>query len=96
MGIAKALESAMRYVALELGPQGVRVNAVSAGPVRTPASSGVPRFSERLAAAAERSPLGRTVSQDEVGQAVAWLLSPLSSGITGQIIHVDAGVSSVG
>ena len=94
MGVAKAaLEAEVRYLANELGPRDVRVNAVSAGPVRTLAASGVPRFSERLAEHAERAPLRRNIKASEVGEACAWLLSPAASGITGQTVFVDAGFS---
>jgi enoyl-[acyl-carrier protein] reductase I len=94
MGVAKAaLESAVRYLAAELGPAGIRVNAVSAGPVRTLAASAVPGFAERQAAAAATAPLRRNVSADEVGQVAAFLLSPAASAITGQTIYADAGWS---
>ncbi|MFW5844966.1 MAG: enoyl-ACP reductase FabI [Planctomycetota bacterium] len=97
MGVAKAaLEASVRYLAAELGPQGVRVNAVAAGSVRTLAASGVPGFGQRLRAAAERAPLRRNIDQDEVAQAICWLLAPLSSGVTGQVLSVDAGASCVG
>ena len=92
MGVAKAaLESALRYCAYELGPAGIRVNALSAGSVRTAAASAVPGFNQRLEAAKERVPLRRNVSAEEVANAAAWLLSPAASGITGAIIPVDAG-----
>lgn len=97
MGVAKAaLEASVRYLALEYGPRDIRVNAVSAGPVRTPASSGVPGFRDRLQRAAQVAPLQRNVTAAEVGEAAAWLLAPAASGVTGQILHVDAGASSVG
>jgi enoyl-[acyl-carrier protein] reductase I len=96
MGVAKAaLEAEVRYLAAELGPQGVRVNALSAGPVRTLAASGVPGFAERLAHHAQRAPLRRNVSAEEIGSAAAFLLSPAASGITGQTLFVDAGFSAV-
>jgi enoyl-[acyl-carrier protein] reductase I len=97
MGVAKAaLEASVRYLALELGPQGVRVNGISAGSVRTPAAQAVPGFADRLAAAAKRSPLGRTVTAEEIAATVAFLLSSEASGITGQIITCDTGVGIVG
>ena len=97
MGVAKAaLEACVRYLALELGGSGVRVNAISAGSIRTPAAQAVSGFAERLAVAAATSPLGRTVSTDEVAATAAFLLSPAASGITGQIITCDCGVSIVG
>ena len=97
MGVAKAaLEAEVRYLAGELGPRGVRVNAVSAGPVRTLASSGVPGFRRRLDEHAARAPLQRGVTSDEVGEAVAFLVSARAGGITGQVVHVDAGSSIAG
>ena len=94
MGVAKAaLEAEVRYLAAELGPAGVRVNAVSAGPVRTLAASGVPGFKERLDHHATITPLRRNISAKEVANAATFLLSPAASGITGQILHVDAGYS---
>lgn len=92
MGVAKAaLEAEVRYLAAELGARQVRVNAVSAGPVRTAATRGVPGFAARLAEHAEHAALGRNVSAAEVGRAAAFLLSPAASGISGQILTVDAG-----
>lgn len=97
MGVAKAaLEAEVRYLAGELGPAGVRVNAVSAGPVRTLASSGVPGFRDRLSDHAARAPLRRGVTAAEVGEAVAFLVSAKASGITGQVVHVDAGAGIAG
>ncbi len=94
MGVAKAaLEAATRYLAAELGPQGIRVNAVSSGPIETLSSSAVPGLDRMLAAAAEISPLRRNVSQREVGDAVAFLCSDLAAGVTGQVLYVDAGLS---
>jgi len=94
MGLCKAaLEAEVRYLAADLGPRGLRVNALSAGPVRTPAASGVPGFAERLRAHAERAPLRRNIRAEEVAAAAAFLLGPAASAITGQILHVDAGAS---
>ncbi len=92
MGVAKAaLESSVRYLAAELGRQNIRVNAVSAGPIKTLAASGVGNFKEKLHIMEERSPLRRTVSQEEVGKASLYLLSDLASGVTGEIHYVDGG-----
>jgi enoyl-[acyl-carrier protein] reductase I len=92
MGIAKAaLEAAVRYLALDLGARGVRVNAISAGPIKTLAAAGVSGLRGMLGQAAERSPLKRNVSTDDVGAAGLYLLSDLSAGVTGEIHYVDAG-----
>jgi len=92
MGVAKAaLESSVRYLAAELGTQHIRVNAVSAGPIKTLAASGVGNFKEKLHIMEERSPLRRTVTQDEVGKASLYLLSDLASGVTGEVHYVDGG-----
>jgi enoyl-[acyl-carrier protein] reductase I len=92
MGVAKAaLESAVRYLAAELGRQKIRVNAVSAGPIKTLAASGVGNFKEKLHIMEQRSPLRRTVTQEEVGKASLYLLSDMSSGVTGEVHYVDAG-----
>lgn len=94
MGVAKAaLEASVRYLAAELGPKTVRVNAISAGPIKTLAASGVANFKEKLRIMENRSPLKRTVTQDEVGKASLYLLSDLSSGVTGEIHYVDGGFS---
>ena len=95
MGVAKAaLESAVRYLAAELGGKGIRVNAVSAGPIKTLAASGVANFKEKLRVAEERSPLKRLVTQEDVGKATLYLLSDLASGVTGEIHYVDGGFST--
>ena len=95
MGPAKAaLEAEVRCLAQELGSQGVRVNAVSAGPVKTLAAAGLPGFREKLREIGSQTPLGRGVTQAEVAHAVCFLCSPLSSGITGTTLHVDAGEHS--
>lgn len=92
MGVAKAaLESSVRYLAAELGEKGIRVNAVSAGPIKTLAASGIANFKEKLRVAEERSPLKRLVTQEDVGKATLYLLSDLASGVTGEIHYVDAG-----
>lgn len=97
MGVAKAsLEASIRYLAYDLGPKKVRVNGVSAGPIKTLASRVIAGFNDMLAHVEARSPLRRNVEADEVGRAVAFLLSDLSSGITGEILYVDAGYNIVG
>jgi len=98
MGVAKAaLEASVRYLAAELGPEGsVRVNAISAGPIRTLASSAIGGILEMIRNVEDKAPLRRTVTQTEVGQTAAFLLSDLASGITGQTLYVDSGYSIVG
>jgi enoyl-[acyl-carrier protein] reductase I len=97
MGIAKAaLEMNVRYLAAELGPIGVRVNGISAGPIRTLASSAVGGILDMIHHVEEIAPLKRTVTQTEVGNAAAFLSSDLSSGITGQILYVDSGYCIMG
>jgi enoyl-[acyl-carrier protein] reductase I len=92
MGVAKAsLEAAVRYLAADLGPRGIRVNAVSAGPVNTLAARGVRGFTDMLRQHAEKAPLRRNVTLREIGDAALFLLSPMASGITGQVLFVDAG-----
>ena len=92
MGLAKAaLESSTRYLANSLGPKGIRANAISAGPIRTLASAGIAGFSTILSHMEQNAPLRRTVTTEEVGNVAAFLLSDLSSGITGNISYVDAG-----
>ena len=92
MGVAKAsLEANVRYLAASLGPRGIRVNAVSAGPIRTLAASGIKNFRKMLSYNEKVTPLQRNVSTEEVGNTAAFLCSPLASGITGEIVHVDAG-----
>jgi enoyl-[acyl-carrier protein] reductase I len=92
MGIAKAaLEASTRYLAWDLGKRNIRVNAISAGPIQTLAARGVGNFSSMLKHHAERAPLQRNVTPAEVGNTALFLCSPLSSGITGEVIHVDCG-----
>ncbi|MEX2148437.1 MAG: enoyl-ACP reductase [Candidatus Rokuibacteriota bacterium] len=92
MGVAKAaLESSVRYLAADLGPRGVRVNAISAGPVNTLAARGIKGFTGMLKHHAERAPLRRNVELREVGDTALFLASPMASGITGEVIHVDCG-----
>lgn len=92
MGVAKAsLEANVRYMAYALGPEGIRVNAVSAGPIRTLAASGIGDFRKLLEHAEKSSPLRRNVTIDDVGNTAAFLCSDLAAGITGEVIYVDAG-----
>jgi enoyl-[acyl-carrier protein] reductase I len=97
MGVAKAsLEASVRYLAANLGPRGIRVNAISAGPVNTLAARGIKGFTSMLHHHAERAPLRRNVELEEIGNAALFLLSKMSSGITGEIMFVDAGYNIVG
>jgi len=97
MGIAKAsLESTVRYLAWDLGPKNVRVNAVSAGPIKTLAARGISGFGGMLDVVGERAPLKRNVAAEEVGNAAMFLLSPWGSGITGETLYVDAGYHIMG
>jgi enoyl-[acyl-carrier protein] reductase I len=97
MGVAKAaLEATVRYLAAELGERGIRVNALSAGPVRTLAATGISNFSEIFGIMEARSPMHRSVTQDEVGKSALYLLSDLSTGVTGDIHFVDTGYNIVG
>lgn len=97
MGVAKAtLEACVRYLAADLGPDGVRVNAISAGPIKTLAASGVRGFRGMLGTAGERAPLRRNVSQQEVGQTALFLCSDWGAGITGETLYVDAGYNIMG
>ncbi|MFQ5655014.1 MAG: enoyl-ACP reductase, partial [Planctomycetota bacterium] len=97
MGVAKAsLEASVRYLASDLGPRGVRVNAISAGPVNTSAARGIRGFTSILGHVAERAPLRRNVTLEEIGCCATFLLSPLASGITGEVVHVDAGFHVMG
>jgi len=97
MGVAKAaLEMSVRYLAADLGPRGIRVNAISAGPIKTLAASGVHGLSKMLEYYRTNAPLRKTTDQDEVGDAALFLVSPLSRGITGEVIHVDGGFHVMG
>ena len=97
MGVAKAsLEANVRFLALDLGARNIRINAISAGPIRTLAASGVKGIRQMIAKVGESSPLKRNVSIEEVGNAAAFLCSDLASGITGQVLYVDAGYNIVG
>ena len=96
MGLAKAsLEAAVRYMAASLGPQGLRVNGISAGPIKTLAAMGIGGFSKILKFVEENAPLRRNVSIDDVGNVAAFLLSDLAAGVTGEITYVDAGFNTV-
>jgi enoyl-[acyl-carrier protein] reductase I len=96
MGLAKAsLEAAVRYLAANLGPQGIRVNGISAGPIKTLAASGISGFGKILKFVEEQAPLRRNVTIDDVGNVAAFLLSELAGGVTGEILHVDSGFSRV-
>jgi enoyl-[acyl-carrier protein] reductase I len=97
MGLAKAsLEANVRFLAADLGPQGIRANAISAGPIKTLAAAGVSGFRKMLGHVASYTPLRRNVTIEEVGNAAAFLCSDLASGITGEVLYVDAGYSHVG
>jgi enoyl-[acyl-carrier protein] reductase I len=97
MGVAKAaLEASVRYLAVDLGPKAIRVNAISAGPIKTLAASGIGDFRYILKWNELNAPLRRTVSIEDVGRAALFLLSDLSGGVTGEVVHVDAGYHVVG
>ena len=97
MGVAKAaLEASVRYLAADLGPSGVRVNAISAGPIKTLAASGVRGFRGILGQVEERAPLRRNVTQGDVGNAALFLRSDLAAGVTGEVVHVDSGFNILG
>lgn len=96
MGIAKAsLEASVRYLAASLGPRGLRVNAISAGPIKTLAAAGIKDFRKMQTAYANTTPLKRSVTAEEVGNTAAFLCSDLASGITAEVVHVDAGYHAV-
>lgn len=97
MGVCKsALEMATKYLAYDLGPKGVRVNSISAGPIKTLASSAVGEFSHMLKLNSAVAPMGRNITTDEVGKAAAFLLSDMASATTGEIMHVDCGFNIMG
>jgi enoyl-[acyl-carrier protein] reductase I len=97
MGLAKAsLEANVRFLAADLGPRGIRVNGISAGPVKTLAAAGIAGFRKMLSRVAQAAPLRRNVTVEEVGNAAAFLCSDLAGGITGEITYVDAGFNTVG
>ncbi len=97
MGLAKAsLEANVRFLAADMGPTGVRVNGISAGPIKTLAAAGIPGFRKMLGRVADVAPLRRNVTLEDVGNAAAFLCSDLASGITGEILYVDSGFSTVG
>jgi enoyl-[acyl-carrier protein] reductase I len=96
MGLAKAsLEASVRYMASSLGPQGIRVNAISAGPIKTLAASGIKDFSTILKYVETHAPLRRNITIEDVGNVAAFLMSDLAAGVTGEITHVDGGFSTV-
>ena len=97
MGLAKAsLEANVRFLAADLGPQGIRVNGISAGPIKTLAAAGIPGLRKMLAHVAQLSPIRRNVTPEDVGKAATFLCSDLASGVTGEILYVDGGYSTVG
>jgi enoyl-[acyl-carrier protein] reductase I len=97
MGVAKAaLEATVRYLASNLGKQNIRVNAISAGPIKTLAARGIGGLADMLKSHSERAPLARNIEQDEVGKAALFLASDLSSGVTGEIMYVDCGYNIMG
>ncbi len=97
MAVAKAaLECTVRYLAADLGPQGIRVNTISAGPIKTLSAAGVGDFRKMLGYVKERTPLRRNVDQSDVGRTAVYLASDLSSGVTGDIVYVDAGYHALG
>ena len=97
MGLAKAsLEANVRFLAADMGPKGVRVNGISAGPIKTLSAAGIAGFRKMLGQVAEVAPLRRNVTLEDVGNAAAFLCSDLAAGITGEILYVDAGFSTVG
>jgi enoyl-[acyl-carrier protein] reductase I len=97
MGVAKAaLEASVRYLAHDLGPKGIRVNAISAGPIRTLAAAGIADFRSMLHHVADRAPLKRNIDADEVGKAAIYLCSDWGSAVTGEVLHADAGYNIMG
>ena len=97
MGVAKAsLEASVKYLAEDVGKDQIRVNAISAGPIRTLAAKGVSGFNEKMSVIEEKAPLRRNVDQDQVGDATMFFLSDLARGITGEVVHVDSGYHIIG
>ncbi|MFD1850097.1 enoyl-ACP reductase FabI [Oceanobacillus bengalensis] len=97
MGVAKAsLEASVRYLAEDVGKYGIRVNAVSAGPIRTLSAKGVSGFNEKASIIEEKAPLRRSIDQDQVGDATLFFISDLSRGVTGEVLHVDSGFHIIG
>ena len=97
MGVAKAaLECSIRYLASNLGPEGIRVNAISAGPIKTLSAKGIKDFNSILDVVEEKAPLRRNVTTKEVGNAVTFMLSDMSRAITGQVVYADSGYSIMG
>jgi len=97
MGVAKAaLESSVRYLAADLGPSNIRVNAISAGPIKTLAASGIPHFRDMMAAFAEKAPLRRNVSVEDVARCAVFLLGSGGSGMTGEVMYIDCGFNIMG
>ena len=97
MGVAKAaLEASVRYLASDLGPQGIRVNAISAGPIKTLAAAGISGFSSILQTYRERAPLRRTVDSGEVADAAVFLLGPAGRAVTAEVLLVDCGFHAMG
>ena len=97
MGVAKAsLDASVKYLAADLGKEGIRVNAISAGPIRTLSAKGISDFNASLNMIEEKSPLRRTTTPEEVGDTAVFLFSDMARGITGEIIHVDSGYHIIG
>jgi enoyl-[acyl-carrier protein] reductase I len=97
MGVAKAaLEASVRYLAADLGPEGVRVNAISAGPIRTLAAAGIAGFKRMYGSFADVAPLRSNISIEDVGKTAVWLASDLSSAVTGEVVYVDGGFNILG
>ncbi|MCZ6624556.1 MAG: enoyl-ACP reductase [Deltaproteobacteria bacterium] len=97
MGVAKAaLEASVKYLAYDLGPKGIRVNAISAGPIRTLAAAGIAGFKDMLHYSSERAPLKRNIDAEEVARSALYLVSDMASAVTGEVVHVDAGYNIMG
>src|SRR5688572_26805861 len=97
MGVAKAaLEASVRYLAADLGPEGIRVNAISAGPIKTLAAAGIKGFKNILGVVAEKAPLRKNVSQEDVANTALFLCSDMGGGVTGEVVHVDCGYNILG